>query len=132
MPAEWGVDTHVLPNAGLSEKVAVLSLSARHPLRLLEQKEPKIAGLPLPVDRPLAAVAGVDFTAFVDALQPWVELGLEKGTASLDPQAVEMARQHARAVLEVLKVYRGSIAETYVEGKITVTHSRSEFHDTEE
>ena len=132
LPAEWGVDTHVLPNAGLSEKVAVLSLSARHTLRLLDEKEPKIAGLPLPTDRPLAAVAGLDFVAFVDALTPWVELALDKGTASLNAETAEMARQHAKTVLEVLKVYRGSILETYVDDKVTVTHSRSEFHDIEE
>jgi hypothetical protein len=131
LPAEWGVDTHVLPNAGVSENVAVLSLSAQHTLRLLSEKEAKIAGLPLPIDRPLAAVGGLDFVAFVDALKPWVELGLDKGAASLGPQT-EVVRQQAKTVLEVLKVYRGSISETYIEGKVTVTHSRSEFHDVEE
>ncbi len=79
LPAEWGVDSHVLPNAGLSEKVAVLSLSGKHTLRLLGETEPKIAGLALPTDRPLAAVGGLDFAAFVDALNPWVELALEQG-----------------------------------------------------
>ena len=39
LPAEWGVDSRVLPNAGLSEKVAVLSLSGKHTLRLLDEKE---------------------------------------------------------------------------------------------
>ena len=132
MPAEWGVDTRVLPNAGLSEKVAVLSLSGKHTVRLLDEKEAKIAGLTLPTDRPLAAVGGLDFAAFVDALTPWVELALEKGTVQLSPQDAEMARQHAKTVLEVLKVYRGSVSETYLEDKATVTHSRSEIHDIEE
>ena len=80
----------------------------------------------------MAAVGGLDFAAFVDALTPWVELALDKGTAQLPPQDAEMARQHAKAVLEVLKVYRGTVSETYVEDKVTVTHSRSEFHDIEE
>jgi len=132
LPAEWGVDTHVLPNAGLAEKVAVLSLSGKHTLRLLSETEPKIAGLALPTNRPLAAVGGLDFAAFVEALSPWVDLALEKGTVQLSPQDAEMARQHAKALLEVLKVYRGSVSETYVEEKATVTHSRSEFHDIEE
>ena len=32
----------------------------------------------------------------------------------------------------MLKVFRGSVSETYVEGKVTVTHSRSEIHDIDE
>ncbi len=132
LPAEWGVDSRVLPNAGVSEKVAVLSLSGKHTVRLLDENEAKIAGFTLPTDRPLAAVGGLDFAAFVDALTPWVELALEKGTVQLSPQDAEMARQHAKTVLEVLKVYRGSVSETYLEDKATVTHSRSEIHDIEE
>ena len=92
LPAEWGVDTRVLPNAALSEKVAVLSLSGKHTLRLLEEKEPKIAGFTLPTDRPLAAVGGLDFAALIDALNPWVELALEKGTVQLSPQDAKTAR----------------------------------------
>ena len=109
LPAEWGVDTRVLPNAALSEKVAVLAISGKHSIRLLEEKEPKIAGITLPTDRPLAAVGGFDFAALIDALDPWVELALEKGTA-ISPDNTEMARLHAKTVMEVLKVYRGSVS----------------------
>jgi hypothetical protein len=129
LPAALGVDTRVLPNAGLSEKVLVLSLSGKHSLRLMNETEAKIAGLALPTDRPLASAGGLDFAAFVDALTPWVELALDKGTAQLDPPTAASAREHAKAVLEVLKVYRGTISETYVEEKVTVTHSRTELHD---
>jgi hypothetical protein len=132
LPAEWGVDTRVLPNAAVSEKVAVLAISGKHSIRLLEEKEPKIAGITLPTDRPLASVGGFDFAALIDALDPWVELALEKGTAQLSPDNTESARLHAKTVMEVLKVYRGSVWETYMEGKAAVTHSRSEYHDIEE
>ena len=54
----------------------------------------------------------------MDALTPWVELALDKGTGQLSPQDAKLARQHAKTVLEVLKVYRGSVTETYVEGKV--------------
>jgi len=132
LPRALGVDTRVFPNAAVSAKVAVLTLSGRHTLRLLEEKEPKLAGIPLPTDRPLAAVAGLDFAAFVDALTPWVDLALEKGTERLPPQQVEMARLHAKTVLEVLKVFRGTVAETYIEDKTAVTHTRTEFHDIDD
>ncbi len=129
LPAEWGVDTKVLPNAGLSDKVAVLSISGKHTLRLLGDTEPKIAGLTLPTDRPLATVGGLDFAAFIDALTPWVDLALDKAKSTMAPSVAQMASDHSKAVLEVLKVYRGTVAETYAEGKVTVTHIRSEFHD---
>jgi hypothetical protein len=131
LPAEWGVDTRVLPNAAVSEKVAVLAISGKHSIRLLEEKEPKIADIALPTDRPLASVGGLDFAALIDALDPWVELALEKGTEQLSPDTAESARLHAKTVMEVLKVYRGSVWETYMEGKAAVTHSRSEYHDIE-
>jgi hypothetical protein len=132
LPVQWGVDTHVLPNAGLSENVAVLSLSARHTLRLLDDKAPMIAGIALATDRPLAAAGGLDFGALVEAVTPWADLALDNGTARLAPQMADMVRLHAKAALEVLRVYRGSVFETYVEDKVTVTHSRSEFHDIED
>ncbi len=132
LPAVWGVDSRVLPNAGVTEKIAVLTLSGRHTVRLFNETEPKIAGLALPTDRPLAAVAGLDFAAFVDALTPWVDFALDKGTAHLPPKDAEMVREHAKTALEVLKVFRGSVSETYVEDKVTVTHTRTEFHDIDE
>jgi hypothetical protein len=132
LPAECGVDTRVMPNAGLSEKVAVLSLSGKHTLRLLEEKEPKVGGFALPTDRPLAAIGVLDFAALMEALTPWVELGLDEGTKQLDPQNAAAVRQHAKVALAVLKVFRGSVSETYTEDKATVTHARSEFHDIDE
>ena len=35
-------------------------------------------------------------------------------------------------MLDVLKVYRGTVWETYIEDKVTVTHSRSEYHDIDD
>ena len=132
LPAEWGLDSHVLPNAGVSEQVAVLSLSGRHTVRLFAEREPKMAGLALPTDRPLAAVGALDFAALVDALKPWVELALEKSKAQFSPRDAKMAGEHAKTVLEALKVFRGLISETYVEDKVTVTRSRIEIHDIED
>ena len=110
----------------VSEKVAVLSLSGKHTLRLLDELIRRSPGWRCrPIGR-LAAVGGLDFAAFVDGLTPWVELALDKVAAQLPPEHAEMARQHAKMILEVLKVYRGSVSETYVEGKVTVTHTRSE------
>jgi len=34
--------------------------------------------------------------------------------------------------LQALKVYRGTVWETYIQEGVTITHSRSEIHDIEE
>ena len=124
------MDRHVIPNAGLSEKVAVLSLSGKHTQRLLNEREATIAGITLPVDRPLAAVAGLDFAAFVDALTPWIEFAVDQ--QGLRPKDAKLVHEHAKAALQVLKVYRGTVWETYIQDGVTTTHSRSEIHDIEE
>ena len=134
LPKEWGVDSRVLPNAAISEKekVAVVSLSGKHTLRLLNSSDPKIAGLGLPTDRPLSGVAGVDFAAFIDGLTPWIEFAMDQAAERIPPETATMARDHAKTIIEVLKVYRGSVSECYAEGKITVTHTRNQVHDIED
>ena len=132
LPAEAGVDSRLMPNAGLSDKVAVLSLSGRHTQRLLSENEPVMVGAKLPTDKALGSFAAIDFGALLDAATPWVDLALEKGTEQATAQDAEMIRQHAKTAMQVLRCYRGTIAETNKEGKATVTHTRSEFHDLEE
>jgi hypothetical protein len=132
MPPELGVDSHFMPNAGLSEKVGVLSLSGKHTIRLLEESEPTVVGIKLSTDRPLAMVGGLDFAAFIDALTPWIEVGLDSAAPQMPPDAVEQVREHVKVALAVLKVFRGSVSETYVEDNVTVTHSRTEIHDIAE
>ena len=132
LPAEAGVDSRVMPNAGLSENVAVLSMSGRHTQRLLAENDPTIAGIKLAADKPYGTVAAFDFTALLDAAAPWVDLALAKGTEGATPENAEMAKLHAKTALEVLRCYHGTVAVTYQEGTITITRSRSEFHDLEE
>ncbi len=132
LPAEAGVDTRVMPNAGLSDNVAVLSMSGRHTQRLLGESDPTMAGIKLPTNKAYGTVAAFDFTALLDAAAPWVDLALAKGTEQTTPENAAMIKQHAKAALEVLRCYHGTVAVTYQEGKITITRSRSEFHDLDE
>jgi hypothetical protein len=132
LPAEAGVDSRVMPNAGLSENVAVLSMSGRHTQRLLGETDPTMAGIKLPTNRAYGDVAAFDFTALLDAVTPWIDLALAEGTKQAQPQDAEMVKQHVKTALEVLHCYHGTVAVTYQEGKVTVTRSRSEFKDLEE
>ena len=130
LPREAGVDGKVMPNAGLSEHVAVLSLSGRHTDRLLNESEPTMAGIKLPLTRPCGTIAALDFAALVDAATPWVNLAVAKATQS-SPQEAEMIQSHVETALEILKCYRGTVSATTKEGKAIVTRTRSEFRDVE-
>jgi hypothetical protein len=132
LPAEAGIDTRVMPNAGLSEKVAVLSMSGRQSQRLLGESDPVMAGIKLSTSKPYGAVAALDFTALLDAAAPWVDLALAKSAEQGTPENADMIKQHVKTAMEVLHCYHGTVAVTYQEGKVTVTHSRSEFKDVAE
>jgi hypothetical protein len=80
LPEEAGVEKRLAPNGGLSESVAVLSISPRTTVRLLEST-------PMDLDGPLAEAAEnpgfgacyVNLAGLMDALTPWIDLGIRIG-----------------------------------------------------
>src|SRR5262249_15714116 len=44
VPTDWGLDTKLAPNAGLSKDVLVLSLVPNFTVRLMDQSTPAVAG----------------------------------------------------------------------------------------
>jgi len=137
------IDEQILPNAGLSDRVVVLSFFPKHTERLLLRSPLKVDGGPLAdyKSRPLAAAVYFDWAGLVDAVTPWVEFGVEKhgdqflqglddssGKDQGDKGAAGILGQ-VRTVLDVLKVLRGSTSATYLEGNVLVTHSETVFRD---
>jgi hypothetical protein len=145
LPEKWGLDPQLLPNAGLSADVAVLTLTEGHTERLLTATPLKVKGGPLADrKRPLASAAYVDWPGLVDALTPWVEQAVRMGIAQTKaaakdpdqpaakgPSAEEILKQ-MRPVVEVLKVFRGYTSCTYFEGGALVTHSETVIQDLED
>jgi hypothetical protein len=134
LPDACGVDSQVLPNAALSEHVAVLTMSQKHSERLMASADPEMCGRKIPIDRPLAAAAGFDHAAFIDALTPWIDYGMEIGLKQaqglpVDPDSI---REQMHTVLDVLKVYRGVVSVTYFEDKVLVSRWHSEIRDVAE
>ena len=131
LPKPWGVDPQVLPNAGLSKSVAAVSLSRGHTERLLGATPPSVAGRTLPTDRPLAGAVAMDFAGLIDGITPWIDLGIDKVGQQREAGgvAVESVRQQVHTLLDVLKVFRGFVAEMYCEDKALVTHTRTELRD---
>jgi hypothetical protein len=137
LPEKWGVDKQVLPNAGLSDKVAVLTLSRDHSRRLLAEKPPTVAGRSLPADRPLAGAAVIDVAALIDVVTPWIDLGVHTATEKASggdggEGKAAMILDQVHTVLDVLKVVRNVTVQTYVEGDALVSHAEIEIRDVAE
>lgn len=131
LPAILGLDPQLVPNAAVSDKVAALSISTAHSERLLVKTPLKVDGGPLADQkRPLAGAAYCNWPGVVDALTPWVELGIRQyftvqgdGGDKADDKGTDDILKQAKTVFEVLKLLRNFSSATYVEEGVLVTHS---------
>jgi hypothetical protein len=129
LPPELGVDKNFVPNAGLSDHVAVLSLSAKHSERLLKKTPLAVGGVLAKTDRPLASAVWFAWADLLDTAMPWIDFGLNQID---DPQFGgdrQSAIDQIHTVLEVLKCYRSITVESRVEEGCLVTHSLLEIRD---
>ena len=111
LPDELGLDKQISPNAGLSEHVAVLSISREHSERLLNSTALKAGGPLGDTNRPLAGAAVFNFAETITALGPWVEFAISEGMKNQAAQpgvpSPEEILEQMRTGLEVLKCFRG-------------------------
>ncbi|MDD4269756.1 MAG: hypothetical protein GXY25_00055 [Pirellulaceae bacterium] len=133
LPEKWGVDPQIVPNAVLTEKVAVVTASEAHSKRLLEGQAPT-AGLLADGRRPRALAVLFNWPALVDAAAPWVRLAarqVAKENLHVEDDAPEIENVVAQVdtVLEVLKAVRNCTAQSYIEDRAVVTHSLMEISD---
>ena len=137
LPDAIPLDRRISPTAGLSKKVAVLTLSHAHAERLLKPTPLVVDGGPLSdPKKPLTGAVYFNWPALVDAATPWVELGanaiMDKNLPGDAPQKVrDDILDQVRTVLSVLKTYRGTTSATYVEDGVVVTHSETVVKDIE-
>jgi hypothetical protein len=144
LPPIPGLDPQVSPNAGLSDRVAVLSFFQTHTDRLLADKPLKVEGGPLADgQRPLAGAAYINFAGLIEATAPWVEFGarhlgprlLEKDGDGADQEdggdakKTEDIAKQVRALLDVLKVLRTYTSASYLENGVLVTHGELVIQD---
>lgn len=124
-----GVDSKIVPNAGLSDKVAVLSLSTDQTELLLKDMPLKVDGVLTNTDRPLAVAAAFDWSELVKAITPWVNYALEQMSDQQLAGQKGAAIAQANTILEVLGTIKNVTSETYVEGDHLVSHTQLEIHD---
>jgi hypothetical protein len=139
LPGDWKLDPQVAPTAGLSSRVAVVTLSAGHAERLLTPRPLVIEGGPLAdAKRSLAGASYFSCPAFIDALTPWVVLAVEHWQEQLtealanvsdDKKATEDLAGQVRTLLGALKVFHTTTSATTIEGGVVVTHSETVIRD---
>jgi hypothetical protein len=123
LPEPLGLDKQLLPNAGVNEKVAVLTLSEGHSERLLTATPLKANGGPLAdLKRPLAGAVFVNYAGLVDLLAGWAEAAAVFVPDQGDVKVADVLAQ-ARIVFDVLKVFRSHSSATYFQEGALVTHS---------
>jgi hypothetical protein len=133
LPAEWGVDKNIVPNFGLSDKVAVASVTRDHTERLLKGTPLAVGGVLAKADRPLALAVWFHWAELLDAAAPWVDFAVdqimaEKGDEETGKKAVV---DQVHTVVDVLKTLRSVTNETYLEDGALVNHTLVEVRDLE-
>jgi hypothetical protein len=144
-PAEWGVDSQLAPNAGLTERVAAVSLFPAFTEQLLKAA-PTTIDTSLELNRPAAIVAHFQFAKMIDAVRPWIAYGFAAATGQLSTdggdepgnaaqQAVMLQAgfilPQVNQLLDVLAAFRSYASVTYREDETWVTHSEVHLKDLE-
>ena len=136
LPAATGIDRQTAPTAGLSNRVAVLTISQKHAERLLATAPLKVEGGPLAeLKKPRAMAFYLNWAAVIHGVTPWIEQGLH--AAGIDPsEKVEVGDESWKGILkqvptvvQVLQVFRSYTSSTYFDGRVLVTHSETVIQD---
>jgi len=131
LPAEWGVDKKIVPNFGLSDKVAVASATRDHTERLLKGTPPAVGGELAKADRPLAAAVWLHWAELLEAAGPWVDFAVDQTMAGNDddPEGKKGVFDQVHVAVDVLKTLRSVTNESYLEDGALVNHTLVEIHD---
>lgn len=129
LPQDNVVDEQLLPNAGVSDKVAVITVSKAHTERLLSGTPLKLDGGPLgDPKKKLSGASYVNYAGMLDMVMPWIEYGFEQAPVAGFFNKDDVFKQ-TRAVFDVLKCYRSTASATYQEGGATITHAETVIRD---
>jgi hypothetical protein len=133
LPKEWGVDKQIVPNLGISDKVAVISASHAHTDRLLKVTPLSGCSLLSKTDRPRAAAAWFDWAILLEVASPWINMAAEQIVAEehLDKTQKQAILSQVCTGVELLKVVRSISRESYTEGGAMVHHTLLEIRDIE-
>jgi hypothetical protein len=122
------LDPQIAPTGGLSERVAALTLSHDHAIRLLKKSSLK-ASDPLLADakKHLTGAVHFDFEGVVRAAGPWVEMILQ--TAGVAGEGQDAPLEQVRTVMEILTVLKSYTSISYFEEGTLVTRGETIIRD---
>jgi hypothetical protein len=150
-PEEWGVDSKIAPNAGLTDSVAAISVMPGTTERLLRKTELDV-DTSLDLDRPAAVVSYSNFGEFIDVFRPWIDYGFDVAIGKLkvedeeaeddgdaddeqpEPPSPLMLQAgffipQLQQLLDVASALRSFSMVSYDEDGVWVTHSETHFED---
>lgn len=148
LPAEWGVDAQIAPNAAEAKTVAAASLTPALTERLVRTK-PLSIDTSLDLRKPAGVVSYFEFSRLIEAVKPWINYGgaVAMGQIKLEEDEEESAEQtpeQAQAMmaagmilpqidqfLDVAAGLRGFSSMTYQESDVWVTHAEVHLKDVE-
>ncbi len=136
IPEEAGLDKQFQPTGSVGDKVAVITLSSEHTVRLLTKTPLKFksALIEKAATENLANVVVFDWVGLMDALTPWVDhaapmILTQAGVTKEDKKNYDEIMSEIKTVMEVLKCFKGSASVTKVEDGVTVTQMESIYVD---
>jgi hypothetical protein len=150
LPEEWGLDTKVAVNAGLTDTTVVASWSPETTQRLLKKTDLDV-DTSLDLDRPAAVVSHFQFAKLIGAIGPWLDYGFAVATGQLkiedeeDDDSEEEANNDQAAIamqlgfiipqvqqfLQVTTALQSVSSVTYEEDGLWITHSEVHLEDVE-
>lgn len=130
LPADLELDPRILPNVGVSDKVAVLALTQEHSERLFAPAPLQTEGFLMKHrQRPLSGVTYIHWAGLVDVTASWIDNVVEDAAKKADAGQVEDIFKQVRAAFDLLRVFRCSSSISYVENGVEVTHSETRVRD---
>ena len=138
---ESGLDEQIQLSVGVGKEAAVFSLVPDQAKRLLKSTSLTLEG---DVSMNLAAAAILDWVAFANVLEPWVNYvircgGVMQDKGSLDPDStigpdseteeVTDALDQLTTIFDVVRCLKSATAKTVIEGDATVTRWQNRIED---
>jgi hypothetical protein len=132
VPPQSGLDPQLQPAVGVSDSVAVVSTSIKQVERVLAAKPLDTKSDVIAAQKNAGSAFVFNFPAVVDAVRPWVELGIAMHASESeddDKPDVQTILEQVKTGAEILKCYRGTTSVTYSQNGTLVTHRESIFED---
>jgi hypothetical protein len=151
LPADWGLDDQIAPNAGITDSAAALTAMPATTERLLTST-PLAIDTSLDLKRPSATIMHFKFAALIKSIRPWIDygLGVATGTIKFEEEEVEaddeeeveetsammfqvgMFMPQVYQLLDVASAMKSATSITYEEDGVWVTHSETHIEDLED